>query len=89
MMKFDIERLRDEFNIIEKSNTESIRQHEDRIRENQFLMEEMDSRQRNLIELKVKDFYKNLSLEQQNHNSDLPNHTISDSSSKDPYEDNK
>ena len=55
----------------------------------QFLMEEMDSQQRNLIELKVKDFYKNLSLEQQNHNSDLPNHTISDSSSKDPYEDNK
>ena len=55
----------------------------------QFLMEEMDSQQRNLIELKVKDFYKNLSLEQQNHNSDLPNQTISDSSSKDPYEVNK
>ena len=55
----------------------------------QFLMEEMDSQQRNLIELKVKDFYKNLSLEQQNHNSDLPNQTISDSSSQDPYEVNK
>ena len=52
----------------------------------QFLMEEMDSQQRNLIELKVKDFYKNLLLEQQNHNPDLPNQTISDSSSKDPYE---
>jgi len=46
MMKFDVERLRDEFNIIEKSNTESIRQHEDRIRENQFLMEEMDKKHR-------------------------------------------
>jgi hypothetical protein len=55
----------------------------------QFLMEEMDSQQRNLIELKVKDFYKNLLLEQQNLNSDLPNQTISDSSSKDPYEVNK
>ena len=52
----------------------------------QYLMEEMDSRQRNLIELKVKDFYKNLSLEHQNQNPDLPNQTISDSSSKDPYE---
>jgi hypothetical protein len=52
----------------------------------QFLMEEMDSQQRNLIELKVKDFYKNLSLEQQNHNSDLPNQSTSDSNSKDPYE---
>ena len=51
-----------------------------------YLMEEMDSQQRNLIELKVKDFYKNLLLEQQNHNPDLPNQTISDSSSKDPYE---
>lgn len=55
----------------------------------QFLMEEMDSQQRNLIELKVKDFYKNLSLEQQNHNSDLPNQSTSDSNSKDPYEVNK
>ena len=54
-----------------------------------YLMEEMDSQQRNLIELKVKDFYKNLSLEQQNYNPDLPNQTISDSSSKDPYEVNK
>ena len=51
-----------------------------------YLMEEMDSQQRNLIELKVKDFYKNLLLEQQNHNPNLPNQTISDSSSKDPYE---
>ena len=51
-----------------------------------YLMEEMDSRQRNLIELKIKDFYKNLSLEHQNQNPDLPNQTISDSSSKDPYE---
>ena len=55
----------------------------------QFLMEEMDSQQRNLIELKVKDFYKNLSHEQQNQNPDLPNHTISDSSSKDPHKNNK
>ena len=55
----------------------------------QFLMEEMDSQQRNLIELRVKDFYKYLLLEQQNLNSDLPNQTISDSSSKDPYEVNK
>ena len=55
----------------------------------QFLMEEMDSQQRNLIELKVKDFYKNLLLEHQNHNPELPNQTISDSSSKDPYEVNK
>ena len=51
----------------------------------QFLMEEMDSQQRNLIELKVKDFYKNLSLEHQNQNPNLPNQTISDSSSIDPY----
>ena len=51
-----------------------------------YLMEGMDSQQRNLIELKVKDFYKNLSLEQQNQNPDLPNQTTSDSSSKDPYE---
>jgi len=51
----------------------------------QYLMEEMDAQQRNLIELKVKDFYKNLSLEQQNHNPNLPNQTISDSSSIDPY----
>ena len=55
----------------------------------QFLMEEMDSQQRNLIELKVKDFYKNLSLQKQNQNPDLPNQTISDSSAKDPYEVNK
>ena len=55
----------------------------------QFLMEEMDSQQRNLIELKVKDFYKTLSHEQQNQNPDFPNQTISDSSSKDPYEVNK
>ena len=55
----------------------------------QFLMEEMDSQQRNLIELKVKDFYKNLSLEQQNRNPELPNQSTSDSSSKDPYEVNK
>ena len=52
----------------------------------QCLMEEMDSQQRNLIELKVKDFYKNISLEHQNHNSDLPNQAISDFSSKDPCE---
>ena len=55
----------------------------------QFLMEEMDSQQRNLIELKVKDFYRNLLLEHQYQNPDLPNQTISDSSSKDPYEVNK
>ena len=55
----------------------------------QFLMEEMDSQQRNLIELKVKDFYKDLLLEHQNQNPVLPNQTISDSSSKDPYEVNK
>ena len=55
----------------------------------QFLMEEMDSQQRNLIELKVKDFYKNLSLEHQNQNLDLPNQTISDSSSIDPYNNTK
>ena len=54
-----------------------------------YLMEEMDSQQRNLIELKVKDFYKNLSLEQQNQNPELPTQTISDSSEKDPYEVNK
>ena len=47
----------------------------------QYLMEEMDCQQRNLIELKVKDFYKNLLLEHQNHNPKLPNQTISDSSS--------
>ena len=55
----------------------------------QFLMEEMDSQQRNLIELKVNDFYKNLLLEHQNYNPDLPNQAISDSSSKDPCEVNK
>jgi hypothetical protein len=54
-----------------------------------YLMEEMDSQQRNLIELKIKDFYKNLLLEHQNYNPDLPNQTISDSSSQDPYEVNK
>ena len=37
----------------------------------QFLMEEMDSQQRNLIELKVKDFYKNLLLEHQDQNFDF------------------
>ena len=52
----------------------------------QYLMEEMDSQHRNLIELKVNDFYKNLLLEHQNYNPDLPNQAISDSSSKDPYE---
>jgi hypothetical protein len=51
-----------------------------------YLMEEMDSQQRNLIELKVKDFYKNLLLEHQNQNFDLPNQSIIDPSSKDPYE---
>ena len=55
----------------------------------QFLMEEMDSQQRNLIELRVKDFYKYLLLEHQDQNPDLPNQAISDSSSKDPYEVNK
>ena len=55
----------------------------------QYLMEEMDSQQRNLIELKVKDFYKNLSLEDQNPKPNLPNQTISESSSKDTYEINK
>ena len=55
----------------------------------QYLMEEMDSRQRNLIELKVKDFYKDLLLEHQNHNPDLTNQAISDSSSKDPCNNNK
>jgi hypothetical protein len=49
----------------------------------------MDSKQRNLTELKVKDFYKNLSLEHQNQNPDLPNQTISNSNSIDPYEVNK
>ena len=54
-----------------------------------YLMEEMDSQQRNLIELKIKDLYKNLSLEQQNQNHELPNQAISDFSSKDPCEVNK
>ena len=55
----------------------------------QYLMEEMDSQQRNLTELKIKDLYKNLSLEHQNQNPDLLNQTISVSSSKDPYEVNR
>ena len=55
----------------------------------QYLMEEMDSQQRNLIELKVKDFYKNLLLEHQGQNHELPNQAISDFSSKDPCEVNK
>jgi hypothetical protein len=55
----------------------------------QYLMEEMDSQRLNLTELKVNDFYKNLSLEQQNHNPNSSNQPISDSSSKDPYEVNK
>jgi hypothetical protein len=55
----------------------------------QYLMEEMDSQQRNLIELKVNDFYQNLSLEHQTQIADFPNQIISDSSSKDPYEVNK
>ena len=54
-----------------------------------YLMEEMDSQQRNLTELKIKDFYKNLSLEHQNQNPDLLNQTISVSRLKDPYEINK
>ena len=54
-----------------------------------YLMEEMDSQQRNLTELKIKDLYKNLSLEHQNQNPDLLNQTISVSSSKDPYEVNR
>jgi hypothetical protein len=54
-----------------------------------YLMEEMDSQQRNLIELKVKDFYKNLSLEHQNHNPDLPSQAIRDCGSKDPHKNNK
>ena len=39
----------------------------------QYLMEEMDSLQRDLIELKVKDFYKNLTLEHQNPKPNLSN----------------
>jgi hypothetical protein len=54
-----------------------------------YLMEEMDLQQRNLIGLKVKDFYKNLSHERQNQITELTNQTISGSSSKDPYEINK
>ncbi len=46
-MRFDIDRLRDEFSIIEKSNTEQVRQYEDRIRSNQLLMEEMVKKQDN------------------------------------------
>ena len=51
-----------------------------------YLMEEMDCQHRNLIELRVNDFYKNLLLEHQNQNPELPNQSTSDSSSKDPCE---
>ncbi|KRX05085.1 hypothetical protein PPERSA_06719 [Pseudocohnilembus persalinus] len=44
MMKFDIERLRDEFNIIEKSNIDQIRGYEDRIKQNKYLLEEMEKK---------------------------------------------
>lgn len=44
MIKFDIDRLRDEFNIVDKSNVEQIRLHEDRIRNNQIVIEEMDKK---------------------------------------------
>ena len=54
-----------------------------------YLMEEMDSQRLNLTELKVKDFYKNLSLEHQNQNPELPNQIISNPNSIDPYEINK
>ncbi len=50
MMKFDVDRLRDEFNIIEKSNLEQIRQHEERIRNNAYLMEEMEKRHKLNVE---------------------------------------
>lgn len=44
MLKFDIDRLREEFSIIEKNNIEHIRTHEDRIRNNEFLITEMEKK---------------------------------------------
>jgi hypothetical protein len=41
MLKFDIERLREEFLIIEKNNIEYIKTHEERLRNNDFLIHEM------------------------------------------------
>ena len=45
-MKYDIQRLRDEFGIIEKANTEHVRSHEERIRSNEVLLEEMEKKHR-------------------------------------------
>lgn len=44
MIKFDIDRLREEFAIIEKNNIEHIRTHEERIRNNEFLITEMEKK---------------------------------------------
>lgn len=50
MMKFDIDRLRDEFNIVDRSNVEQIRLHEDRIRNNQLIIEEMEKKHKQNID---------------------------------------
>ena len=41
MMKFDMERLRDEYGIIEKGNKDQAKSYEDRIKQNTVLLEEM------------------------------------------------
>ncbi|EAR96924.1 hypothetical protein TTHERM_00194160 (macronuclear) [Tetrahymena thermophila SB210] len=44
MLKFDIDRLREEFQIIERNNIEHIRTHEERIRNNEFIINEMEKK---------------------------------------------
>lgn len=50
MIKFDIDRLRDEYSIVDKNNIENIRTHEDRIRNNEILIEEMEKKHRSNAE---------------------------------------
>ncbi|EGR28581.1 leucine rich repeat protein [Ichthyophthirius multifiliis] len=50
MLKFDIERLREEFIIIEKNNIEYIKTHEERLRSNDFLIHEMQKKHANNLD---------------------------------------
>jgi len=42
MMKFDIDRMHDEFHVIEKSNIDNVRVNEDRVRSNDQLLTDME-----------------------------------------------
>ena len=46
MIKFDIDRLREEYSILDKNNLENIRAHEERIRNNEILIDEMEKKHR-------------------------------------------